>query len=200
MLAKVLPISRDKPVLWALGVRMRLIVQGVALAVAALVAFGVSGWFFLYEQALHAEGVVVKARIMAIRADRGAPRSLRDVAVGHGPLVLAHQTMIFAYTMPDGRQFVTPHQVLLDYTVAHHVGDAVLLRVNPVQPLQFEVYDQEFAGSGFVAGAIAMILAVGAAVSFWLAYGGLLERAQAAAAAQMPRPKARLRRVYMRRP
>lgn len=45
-----------------------------------------------------------------------------------------------------------------------------------------------------------MILAVGAAVCFWLAYDGLLQRAQASTGAQMPRPKARLRRVYLRRP
>ena len=113
---------------------------------------------------------------------------------------MSHQTMTFAYTMPDGRKFVTPHRVLLDYTMAHDAGDAVLLRVDPTQPRQFEVYDKAFAGNGFAAGAVGMILAVGAAVSFWLAYEGLLERAQATPAAQMPRPKARLRRVYLRRP
>jgi len=112
--------------------------------------------------------------------------------------VVSHQTMTFAYTMPDGRSFVTPHRVLLDYTMAHAVGDAVLLRVDPAQPRRFEVTDKEFAGSGFVAGAVGMILAVAAAVSFWLAYTGLLERAQADM--QQPRPKAHLRRIYLRRP
>ena len=179
---------------------MRLIVQGIGLALAAVLAFGLSGWFFLYEQALYEQGVVVTARITSVRADHRAPRNLSDALRGHGPMLVSHQTMTFAYTMPDGRKFVTPHQVLLDYTMAHEVGDVVRLRVDPTQPRQFEVYDKEFAGSGFVVGAVGMILAVGAAVSFWLAYAGLLERAQAAAAAQMPRPKARLRRVYLRRP
>ena len=179
---------------------MRLIVQGIGLALAAVLAFGLSGWFFLYEQALHEQGVVVTARITSVRADHRAPRNLSDALRGHGPMLVSHQTMTFAYTMPDGRNFITPHRVLLDYTMAHDVGDQVLLRVDPTQPRQFEVYDKAFAGKGFVAGAVGMILAVGAAVSFWLAYAGLLERAQAASAAQMPRPKARLRRVYLRRP
>lgn len=179
---------------------MRLIVQGSALALAAVIAFGVSGWFFLYEQALHDQGAVVSARITDLRADYRAPRNVAQALSGRGAMVLTHQTMSFAYTIPDGRKFVTPHQVLLDYTLNHAVGDEVMLRVDPINPRQFEVLEKEFAGNGFVAGAAGMIMAVGAAVSFWLAYEGLLERAQQAAAAQVPRPKARLRRIYLRRP
>ena len=119
-------------------------------------------------------------------ADRRAPRTVSDAISGHGAMLVSHQTMTFAYTLPDGRTFVTPHQVLLDYTMAHDVGDQVLLRVNPLQPRQFEVYDKEFAGKGFAAGAVGMILAVGAAVSFWLAYDGLLQRARPAPARRCP--------------
>lgn len=179
---------------------MRLIVQGIGLTLAAVVALAAAGWLFLYEQALHAQGTEVEARITALRTDHRAPRNVSDVLRGHGVMLVSQQTMTFAYTMPDGRKFVTPHQVLLDYTLAHDVGDAVLLRVDPTQPRHFEVYDKEFAGRGFVAGAVGMVLAVAAAVSFWLAYEGLLERAKASAAVQLPRPKARLRRVYLRRP
>lgn len=168
---------------------MRLIVQGIALAVLALVAFGVSGWFFLYEQALHTQGVVVTARIERIDAIRRPTGSL-----GRSSVSVLHDKVRFSYTMPDGRRYVVAQSVMVDYSLAHKPGDAVKLRVDPSQPRRFEVGPKDFAGNGQIAGAVGMLLAVGAGLSFWQAYWTLLQDGQAA------RPKVPLRRIYMRRP
>lgn len=172
---------------------MRLIVQGIGLAVLALVAFAVSAWFFLYEQALHMQGVVVTARIESIEAIRRPTGSFGRSSVG-----VLHDKVRFSYSMPDGRRYVVAHNVRLDYSLAHKAGDEVKLRVDPSQPRKFEVGPKDFAGKGVMSGAVAMLLAIGAGFSFWRAYWRLLQDPEAARV--VARPKARLRRVYMRRP
>lgn len=172
---------------------MRLIVRGIALAVLALGAFAVSAWLFLYEQALHAQGVVVTARIESIEAIRRPTRSF-----GRSSVSLLQDKVRFSYTMPDGRRYVVAHSVRLDYSLAHEAGDEVRLRVDPSQPRRFEVGPKDFAGNGLIAGAVGMLLAVGAGLSFWQTYGTLLQDAEAARV--VARPKARLQRIYMRRP
>lgn len=96
--------------------------------------------------------------------------------------------MRFSYTMPDGRRYVVAHSVMVDYSLAHKPGDAVKLRVDPSQPRRFEVGPKDFAGNGQIAGAVGMLLAVGAGLSFWQAYWRLLE---AALASQTRQPRAR---------
>ena len=172
---------------------MRLIVRGIALAALALGAFAVSAWFFLYEQALHAQGVVVTARIESIEAIRRPTRSF-----GRSSVSLLQDKVRFSYTMPDGRRYVVAHNVRLDYSLAHKAGDEVKLRVDPSQPRKFEVGPKDFAGKGVMSGAVAMLLAIGAGFSFWRAYWRLLQDPEAARV--VARPKARLRRVYMRWP
>lgn len=174
---------------------MRLIVQGCGLAIVALICFTLSGIRFWQEYQLHEHLIVVQARITDVSQPR--VRHTYSRKWQRSAQYSLQRQMSFEFTAPDGGVHHLRLQVPIDYASAHHRGEIVPLRVNAVDLTQAEIRPDGYAMGGLFWGIAGFSAAALSILSFGAAYSGFLERARAAAP-QLARPKAQLRRVYWR--